>query len=127
MYTVKISLSISLLEKARNYYPVKVLVDKQTTKFHLEQSRGGVKVTPISLEFVAGTNRQTLINTPSNTTIDLTFSQSICNNPAIAFVDIQKPPYKWILGEVEVHLANINKIWKLSKIGKVSDVKREIN
>ncbi|MFC1956033.1 hypothetical protein ACFLWZ_05870 [Chloroflexota bacterium] len=127
VYTAKISLSISLLEKAWNYYPVKVIVDKQTTTFHLEQSRGGVKVSPVSLELVTGTLKQTLINTPSNTPIDLAFSQSPYNNPAIAFVDIQKPPYEWIVEGVEVHLANINKIRKLSKRGKVSNTEREIS
>lgn len=124
VYIAKISLLISSLEKTRNYYPVKVLVDKENTQFRLEQSRGGVKLHPVSLELVPGTTRQTLINTQSNTPIDLTFSLNSYNNPAIAFVDIQNPPYEWIVDGIEVHLANISKIRKLSKRGKVSDTKR---
>ena len=126
-YTANISLLISLSEKARNYYPVKVLVDKETTKFHLEQNRGGVRVSPNSLELVPGTIRQTIRNTPSNTLIDLAFSWSPYNNPAIAFIDIQNPPYEWIVEGVEVHLANVNKIRKLSKRGKVSSIEKGVS
>lgn len=124
IYTGKVSLSICLLEKTRNYYPVRVVVNKDTTMFYLEQKRGLVKLPRAALEVVAGTTREILLNTPGKTTHEMVFSWCSYNNPSIAFIDIQQPPYECIIEGIEVHLTNITKFRKLSKRGKVSNVEK---
>jgi len=123
IYTANVSLLICLLEKNKNYYPVRVAVNKDTTIFYLGQKRGLVKLCPILLELLPGTIKQILLDTPDKTTHEVVFSQSVYNNPSITFIDIQQS-YEWIIDGIEVHLANITKFRKLSKRGEISNVEK---
>lgn len=123
VYKASIPLSIYILEKTGNYYPIELIFKKDTTTFQLKQKRGLAELRPIDLQ-IPETIR-TLFNTPGKTTNRIDFSATRSNIPNTfpSLIDIQKS-YEWIISGIEVHLNNINKFRKLSKNGKVSNAQK---
>lgn len=116
-YSAKVRLLVSLSEKARDYLPLGISVDKSTTFFVLEQNRGLASVHPVTLEVVPGTPRETLLKTPGMHAYDIAFSASVFNNPSIVFVDLERP-YTWTLKGITSHLANVKKTRLLPGSGR---------
>ncbi len=112
-YTAKVSVSIYLLEKCRNYFPV--LVDLYTL-VNLAQKQGGVKVKPVCLKLDGGTN-QIILRNPGKHVHEMVCSFSLHNNPRLVFVDVKKSPFSWIVEGISVRLANISKFKKLRAKG----------
>jgi hypothetical protein len=123
IYKAKVLLSVFLLKKAADYYPVRIVVDKVRTRLYLEQKRGGRKLDPIPLELVPGTSREVLLSTPGENRRELEFSWNFVNNPSVAFIDIQRPPYKCVIKGINLHLSNIKKFRELSQSWKITNAK----
>ena len=114
IYTATVPLSFCLPERTKNYCPVRVIVARDTVTFHLEQRQE-----TLPLEAIGTTSTIALKTLGKTTPHEMVFSSSFCNNPSVFFIDLQQAPCRWIIGGIEVHLANIKKFRKLSKRGKV--------
>ena len=85
--------------------------------FQLEQKHGLILLhAPLELNPVQ--SLEYVLNTPGKTTYKIGLSWFPCNNPAILFVDTQKP-YTWEIKDVRVYLDNLQKYRKLSRKGRV--------
>lgn len=119
-YSANIFLTVFVSEKTSKYYPVRCSFRNIT--FQLEQKYGLVPL-HASLELNPVQSLEILLNTSGKTTHKIGLSWFPCNNPAIVFVDLQKP-YTWVIKDVHVYLDNLRKCRKLSKKGRVSNVEK---
>lgn len=119
-YSAHIFLTVFVSEKSSKYYPVRCSFRNMT--FQLEQKHGLVPL-HASLELNPVQSLVILLNAPGKTTHKIGLSWFPCNNPAIVFVDLQKP-YTWIIKDVHIHLDNLQKYRKLSRKGRMSNAEK---
>lgn len=119
-YSAHIFLTVFVSEKTSKYYPVSCSFRNMT--FQLEQKHGLILL-HASLELNPVQSLEILLNTPGKTTHKIGLSWFPCNNPAIVFVDLQKP-YTWVIRDVRVYLDNLRSYRKLSKKGRVSNAEK---
>lgn len=119
-YSTHIFLTVFISEKTSKYYPVRCSFRNMT--FQLEQKHGLIPLhAPLELNPVQ--SLEILLNTPGETTHKIGLSWFPYNNPAILFVDTQKP-YTWEIKDVHMHLDNLQKYRNLSRKGRVSNVEK---
>ena len=112
-YSAKVFLTVVVPEKTRSYFPVRCIFGN--IRFQLEQKHGVIPLSA-SLEINPPQGTEILLNTPGKTTHWIGLSWFPSNNPAIIFIDLQKP-YTWIIKDVHIHLDNLQKYRKLSRKG----------
>lgn len=119
-YSAKVSLTVFVSEKTSDYCPVRC--DFRDISFQLEQKYGLMPL-HASLELNPVQSLEILLKTPGKTTHTISLSWFPYTNPAIVFIDLQKP-YTWEIKDVRVYLDNLRKYRKLSRKGRLSNVEK---
>ncbi|MBA7468731.1 hypothetical protein ES707_03984 [subsurface metagenome] len=118
-YSAKVFLTVFVSEKTRSYYPVRCSF--RNVSFQLKQKHAMIPLSA-SLELNPLLETEFLLNTPGKTIHWVGLSWFPYNNPVILFIDLQKP-YTWIIKDVHMRLDNLQKYRKLSRKGRVSNLK----
>ena len=119
-YSAKVSLTVFVSEKTSDYCPVRCSF--RNISFQLEQKHGLVPL-HASLELNPVQSLEILLKTPGKTTHKISLSWFPCDNPAVLFIDTQKP-YTWEIKDVRVYLDNLRRYRKLSRKGRLSNVEK---
>lgn len=115
-YSANVFLTVFASEKTRSYFPVRCSF--RLIKFQLEQKHEMVPLYAL-LELNPVQPLEYVLNTPGKTTYRISLSWFPYTNPAILFIDVQKP-YSWVIKDVYVYLDNLQNYRKLSRKGWVS-------
>lgn len=119
-YSTHIFLTVFISEITNKYYPVRCSFRNVT--FQLEQKHGLISLyAPLELNPIQ--SLEYVLNTPGKTTCKIGLSWFPCNNPAILYIDTQKP-YTWIIKGIHMHLDNLQKYRNLSRKGRVSNAEK---
>lgn len=114
-YSAKVFLTVFISEKTSDYYPVRCSF--RNISFQLEQKHGLMPL-HASLELNPVQSLEIILKTPGKTTHRIGLSWFPYNNPAIVFIDLQKP-YTWIIKGIHVYLGNLRRYRKLSRKRRV--------
>jgi hypothetical protein len=119
-YSTKVYLSISVSEKAKNYYPIRC--DLSNISFTLYQKQGLMPVKAF-LERNPLLPTKILRDKPGNTNHWIGLSWFPYNNPDIVYLDVYRR-YKWVITNIYIYLGNLRKRRKLTKTGWAINVKK---
>jgi hypothetical protein len=119
-YSSKVQLTVVVSEKTRKYCPVRVSFNNMT--FRLEQRHGMIPLNAV-LERNTLQPTEIVMNKLGKITCWMPVSWLPYDNPAVLFVDTQKP-YTWVIKDIHVYLDNLQRYRKLSRKGWVYNAEK---